>query len=132
MSQQKESKQEYQVGQLVQVKVRTGIYIGEIYEIYSPRLVVKILAVVKHPEQGDLHHPYDPDVPLFHERRALSFTEKTTVLPRDVQSYAGVVPDYKQSLLHAAKAELEQLEKLNRWTAQSITILDELVQSYKD
>ncbi len=130
MNQQNETKQEFQVGQLVQVKVRTGIYIGEVYEIYSPRLVVTILAVLKHPEQGDLHHPRDPDVPLFHERRALSYTEKTTVLPRDVQLYAGEVPDYKQSLLYAVKAELDQLKKLNRWTAQSITILDELMESY--
>lgn len=130
MSQQKDTKQQYQVGQLVQVKVRTGVYIGEIYELYSPRLVVTILAVMKHPEQGDLHHPYDPDVPLFHERRALSYTEKTTVLARDIQLYVGEVPDYKQSRIQAVKAELDQLQKLNRWSAQSIAILDELMEDY--
>lgn len=119
------------IGQLVQVKVRTGIYIGEVYEIYSPRLVVKILAVVKHPDQGDLHHPHDPNVAMFHERRALSYTEKTTVLPRDVEPYHGSVPEYKESLLQAAHEQLQQLHKLNQWTGKSIEILTELMNDYK-
>lgn len=121
----------YEVGQLVQAKVRSGIYIGEVYEIYSPRYVVKILAVVKHPEQGDLHHPQDPDVPLFHERRALSYTEKTTVLARDMQLYKGEIPEYNQSVIRAAQLQLEQLHKLNQWSSKSIEVLTELMQDYK-
>jgi len=125
-----EQQPEYEVGHLVQAKVRTGIYIGEVYELYSPRIVVKILAVIKHPDQGDLHNPNDPNVAMFHERRALSYTEKTTVLPRDIQLYNGTVPDYKQSLLIAVEQQLHQLHKLNQFTGKSIEILNELVQDY--
>jgi len=121
---------ELHIGQLVTAKVRTGIYIGEIVERYDPRLVVKILAVVKHPEQGDLHHPYNPDVPMFHERRALAYTEKTTVLPKDVEYYEGELPDYKESLLQAAQQELEKLDKLNRWTAKSLDNMKALIETY--
>jgi len=121
---------EFLIGQLVTAKVRTGIYIGEIIERYDPRLVVKILAVIKHPEQGDLHHPYNPDVPMFHERRALAYTEKTTVLPKDVEHYEGEIPEYKESLLQAAQQELEKLDKLNRWTAKSLDNMKTLIESY--
>jgi kinase-associated protein B len=121
---------EYQIGELVTVKVRTGNYIGEVYELYDMRLVVKILAVVKHPEQGDLHHPNDPDVPMFHERRALAYTEKTTVLPRDVQPYSGDIPDYKQSLAQAAQQELYRLDKLYRWAAKSKATLEDVIKTY--
>ena len=121
---------DYSIGELVTVQVRTGIYIGEVFELYEKRLVVKILAVLKHPEQGDLHHPYDPDVPMFHERRALAYTEKTTVLPRDVQSFYGAVPDYKQSLIKAAQQELQRLDKLQRWAAKSIATLEDVIKTY--
>lgn len=120
-----------EIGQLVTVKVRSGIYIGEIVEKFDPRLVVSILAVVKHPQQGDLHHPYEPDVSMFHERRALAYTEKTTVLPRDVTHYEGEVPAYKESLREAAQQELASLDKLHRWTAKSIENMKELMNSYQ-
>lgn len=121
---------DFQIGELVTTKVRTGVYIGEVYELYGSRLVVKILAVIKHPEQGDLHHPQDPDVPLFHERRALAYTEKTTVLLKDVERYNGEVPDYKQSLVKAAQQELLRLDKLHRWAAKSINNLQGLIETY--
>lgn len=121
---------DFQIGELVTTKVRTGIYIGEVYELYGSRLVVKILAVIKHPEQGDLHHPQDPDVPLFHERRALAYTEKTTVLLKDVERYNGEVPDYKQSLVKATQQELLRLDKLHRWAAKSINNLQGLIETY--
>lgn len=121
---------DFQIGELVTTRVRTGVYIGEVYELYGSRLVVKILAVIKHPEQGDLHHPQDPDVPLFHERRALAYTEKTTVLPKDVERYNGEIPDYKQSLAKAAQQELLRLDKLHRWAAKSIDNLQGLIETY--
>lgn len=67
---------ELKVGEIVKIEVRSGHYAGELVELNGPRALVKVLAVLKHPEQGDLHQPYDPDVAMFHERRALSFTEK--------------------------------------------------------
>lgn len=122
---------ELKAGDIVKAEVRTGQYIGEIVEMYGPRAVVKVLAVLKHPEQGDLHHPYNPDVAMFHERRALSYTEKTTVLLRDVKRYSGAVPDYKESLRAAAAAEIETLDRLRRWSAQSLELMRQLQKEYQ-
>ncbi len=126
-----ESNAELTEGQLVHAEVRTGKYIGEIVQFNGPRAVVKVLAVVKHPDQGDLHSSFNPDAAMFHERRALSYTEKTTVLKRDLKAYNGSVPDYKQSLLQAAEAEIIALGKLERWAAQSLEILQELKKDYE-
>ncbi|RJE88861.1 kinase [Paenibacillus sp. 1011MAR3C5] len=120
-----------EVGNIVKAKVRSGVYVGEVVELNAPRALVKVLAVLKHPEQGDLHQPYNPDVAMFHERRALSYTEKTTVLIRDLQSYAGAVPDYRESLHAAVAAEIESLDRLNRWTAKSLETMIGLQKDYK-
>lgn len=120
-----------EVGNIVKAKVRSGLYVGEVVELNSPRALVKVLAVLKHPEQGDLHQPYNPDVAMFHERRALSYTEKTTVLLRDLAGYAGAVPDYQESLRAAVAAEIESLDRLNRWTAKSLETMIGLQKEYK-
>ncbi|MEK3882838.1 sporulation phosphorelay system protein KapB [Paenibacillus sp. PL2-23] len=120
-----------EVGDLVKAEVRTGQYVGEVQEVNGPRALVKVLAVLKHPEQGDLHQPYDPDVAMFHERRALSYTEKTNVLLRDITPYHGAVPDYKESLL-ASAAELEEaLDRLHRWTAKGLEVIRQLRKDYE-
>ncbi|MDQ0060590.1 sporulation phosphorelay system protein KapB [Paenibacillus harenae] len=121
---------DFHAGDMVRAEVRTGQYIGELVELNGPRALVKVLAVLKHPEQGDLHSPYNPDVPMFHERRALSYTEKTTVLLRDLKSYSGPVPDYKQSLLAAAEAEIADLDRLQRWAAKGLEQLIQLKKEY--
>lgn len=120
-----------QVGDLVRAEVRSGQYAGELVEMNGPRALVKVLAVLKHPEQGDLHNPYNPDVPMFHERRALSYTEKTTVLLRDVKRYTGNVPDYSESLKAAAAAEIEVLDRLQRWAAKGLEQMQQLQKEYK-
>jgi len=120
-----------EVGNIVKAKVRSGLYVGEVVELNSPRALVKVLAVLKHPEQGDLHQPYNPDVAMFHERRALSYTEKTTVLIRDLDNYAGAVPDYQESLRAAVAAEIESLDRLNRWAAKSLETMIGLQKEYK-
>ncbi|MGO4546863.1 sporulation phosphorelay system protein KapB [Paenibacillus sp. 2TAB23] len=119
------------VGDHVKAEVRSGHYIGELVEINGPRALVKVLAVLKHPEQGDLHNPYNPDVPMFHERRALSYTEKTTVLLRDVLPYAGSVPEYGASLKAAAEAEVASLDRLHRWAAKALEQMQQLQKEYK-
>lgn len=120
-----------EVGNIVKAKVRSGLYVGEVVELNRPRALVKVLAVLKHPEQGDLHQPYNPDVAMFHERRALSYTEKTTVLIRDLEGYTGAVPDYQESLRAAVAAEIESLDRLNRWTAKSLETMIGLQKEYK-
>ncbi|PZD95508.1 kinase [Paenibacillus sambharensis] len=117
-------------GQIVRMNYKSGVYIGEVTEISGPRAVVKVLAVVKHPEQGDLHNPYDPDVPMFHERRALSYTEKALAVFKDLQPYSGQIPDYRESLLGALESELAGLGRLRRWADRSIQQLEALRTEY--
>ncbi|MFC4776150.1 sporulation phosphorelay system protein KapB [Paenibacillus sp. GCM10023252] len=121
---------ELPIGSIVQAEVRTGQYIGEIVELYGPRAVVKVLAVLKHPEQGDLHNPYDPDVAMFHERRALSFTEKTTVPMRDIQAYTGAIPEYNESLKRCLGQQIEALDRLKRWAERGLEQLSQLEKDY--
>ncbi|MUT67745.1 sporulation phosphorelay system protein KapB [Paenibacillus sp. NEAU-GSW1] len=122
----------FEAGMIVEAEVRSGRYIAEIMEINGPRALVKIVAVLKHPEQGDLHQPYNPDVAMFHERRALSFTEKTTVLLRALSPYRRAeIPPYKETLLSATAQGLEELYRLRRWIEKSIEILKELETDYK-
>ncbi|MBH5319124.1 kinase [Paenibacillus sp. GSMTC-2017] len=125
------SENECNIGDIVKIEVRSGQYAGELIEFYGPRAVVKVLAVLKHPEQGDLHNPYNPDVAMFHERRALSYTEKTTVLLRDVKRYNGIVPEYHESLHAAVAVEIEKLDALHRWTAMGLALMEQLKKEYK-
>lgn len=119
------------IGDNVRAEIRSGHYLGELVEINGPRALVKVLAVLKHPEQGDLHNPYNPDVPMFHERRALSFTEKTNVLLRDVKRHTGIIPEYNDSLRAAAEAEIASLDRLQRWAAKGFEQMQELLKEYK-
>ncbi len=123
--------QSLKIGDYVRAEVRSGHYIGELIEMNGPRALVKVLAVLKHPEQGDLHNPYNPDVPMFHERRALSYTEKTTVLIRDVKQYTGAIPEYNASLRAAAEAEIAALDRLQRWAAKGLEQMQQLQKEYK-
>ncbi|MFX3632191.1 MAG: sporulation phosphorelay system protein KapB [Candidatus Pristimantibacillus sp.] len=125
------SSQDIVAGAIVQAEIRSGQYIGEVVEFNGPRALIKVLAVIKHPEQGDLHNPYDPDVPMFHERRALSYTEKTMVLMRDVKLYHGEIPDYRLSLQAAADAQIAALDRLQRWSERGLVLMKELRQDYK-
>jgi kinase-associated protein B len=117
-------------GMLVAMDYKTGKYIGEVVEVNPPRAVVKVLAVLKHPDQGDLHNPYNPDVPMFHERRALAYTEKALAPIRDLEPYAGDVPDYRESLSLSLQAELDALDRLKRWAERGIAQLEGLRREY--
>ncbi|OBZ13464.1 MULTISPECIES: sporulation phosphorelay system protein KapB [Bacillales] len=123
--------QSLKIGDFVRAEIRSGQYIGELLELNGPRALVKVLAVVKHPEQGDLHNPYNPDVPIFHERRALSYTEKTNVLIRDIKKHTGSIPEYNASLRAAAEAEAAGLDRLQRWAAKGLEQMQQLLKEYK-
>ncbi|MFC5652908.1 kinase-associated lipoprotein B [Paenibacillus solisilvae] len=120
-----------ETGALVVIRYKTGEYVGEVMEAGTPRSLVKVLAVLKHPEQGDLHNPYNPDVPMFHERRALSYTEKTNIPAGDMEPYHGEIPDYKESLKHALAADIAELDRLKRWAERGLGQLEQLHKEYK-
>lgn len=120
----------FSVGDIVVTTYKTGDYIAEIMELTPPRAVVKTLAVVKHPAQGDLHHPYEVDVPLFHQRRALAHQEKVVVPVSSLQNYWGQVPDYRDSLKTASEAEMASLQRMINWAKRSLVEYENLQRDY--
>ncbi|CAG7629772.1 kinase-associated lipoprotein B [Paenibacillus allorhizosphaerae] len=119
------------VGSLVRASYKTGEYVGEIVEQTSAaKAAVKILAVLNHPTQGNLHHPDNPDVAYFHQRRALSFQE-IALMPIDtIRPYHGTVPDYKQSLQQALETDMDQLRRTIRFAEKCLAELEQLKKEY--
>lgn len=117
-------------GRIVKVAHKTGEYIAETVETDGRRTLVQVLAVLQHPTQGDLHRPYDPDAPMFHERRASAFREKVWVPASAVQPYDGAIPPYQESLMIALGAEMEKMDRLQRWAQQCLYRLEGLRQDY--
>jgi kinase-associated protein B len=121
-----------QVGNVVTGIYKTGKYIGEITEIRPQHYLVRVLAVVKHPMQGDLHHPKDADVHMFHERKALSYREQTNIPKQMVKLFEGEVPDYQDSLKEAlGKMRKELAEANSEWADMSLRALESLEKDYK-
>ncbi|NGQ96240.1 kinase [Brevibacillus sp. SYP-B805] len=122
--------QTVQVGDRVVTTYKTGQYIAEVVEVNPPKSVVKILAVRKHPAQGDLHHPMEVDVPLFHQRRALSYQEKIVVMLAELKPYHGEIPAYRDSLQAALLAEIHVLERTIRWSQRALEEYRQLEKDY--
>ncbi|CAM3969795.1 kinase-associated lipoprotein B [Cohnella lubricantis] len=118
------------LGRIVKAAHKTGEYIAETMETDGRRTLVQILAVLQHPTQGDLHHPYDPDAPMFHERRASAYREKVWVQTSAIQPYDGAIPPYEESLKLALEAELEKMDRLQRWAQQCLYRLETLRKDY--
>ncbi|WP_227936267.1 kinase-associated lipoprotein B [Alkalihalobacillus deserti] len=112
---------------------KTGVYIAELMERQEnmQRALVKVLAVLKHPIQGDLHHPKMIDVPLFHQRKALAHFEKTWVSLSSLKPYEGEVPEYKSSLLQAIDEQQKVLQQdETEWAKASLEKLNECKSEY--
>jgi kinase-associated protein B len=121
----------YQVGDLVTAEYKTGRYIGRIVELTSTRkAAVQIAAVVKHPEQGDLHNPMQADVAFFHQRRALAHNEIALMPLPTIESYEGPVPDYRESLRRALQQDKRELDNLRRWAERALAELEQLEKEY--
>ncbi|QRG65104.1 sporulation phosphorelay system protein KapB [Brevibacillus choshinensis] len=113
-------------GDIVRVTQKTGEYITEVLEIHDAKLLVKVLAVTKFPTQGDLHTSYEVDVPLFHQRPALSYQEKFMVFSNAVTRYNGMIPDYRESVRVAMEREMEKMRKMSQWAARCLLELEAL------
>ncbi|MCZ8515889.1 kinase-associated lipoprotein B [Paenibacillus filicis] len=123
--------QMFTVGMRVRASYKTGEYIGEIAEAPSAvKAAVQILAVVKHPTQGDLHNPMDPDVGFFHQRRALAYREIALMPLNTIRPYHGEVPDYTASLKEALASELELMDRTARWASRCKQELEQLTKEY--
>jgi kinase-associated protein B len=123
---------ELQIGEIVTAIYKTGKYIGEITEVRPQHYLVRILAVLKHPMQGDLHNPKDADVLIFHERKALSYREQANIPYKMVKSFENEVPDYMESLKEAVAIMKKELaETSSEWAEMSLKALESLEKDYK-
>ena len=125
------SEHEFKVGDQVTAIYKTGKYIGEITDIRPSAYLVKVLAVMKHPMQGDLHNPKQTEVSMFHQRRALAFREQTNVPMNMVRVYDGDIPDYKESLrVSVEKMKHTLTESQTEWNNKSLELLEDLAADY--
>ncbi|KGX86724.1 kinase-associated lipoprotein B [Pontibacillus litoralis] len=118
------------LGDYVTAHYKTGKYIGEIAEDRGHVYVVKVLAVLKHPQQGDLHNPGQTENVFFHQRKALSFSEKANVSKSVVKPFNGDIPDYQQSLKQAVDQLKNKLQKDNAFNQKATRQLEQLEQQY--
>jgi kinase-associated protein B len=122
---------ELKIGDKVTGIYKTGKYIGEITDVRPQGYLVRVLAVVKHPMQGDLHNPKDADVMIFHERKALSFREQANIPKQMVKPFAEEIPDYVESLREAVGKMRKELEDMDtKWAEMSLNSLTSLEKDY--
>jgi kinase-associated protein B len=122
---------EFQIGNTVTGIYKTGKYIGEITAIRPQHYLVRVLAVLKHPMQGDLHSPKDADVMIFHERRALAFREQANIPIPMVKPFLEEVPEYLPSLKEAVeKMKKELIDHPSEWADKSLEMIASLERDY--
>ncbi|SFJ40154.1 kinase-associated protein B [Halobacillus dabanensis] len=118
-------------GTIVKAHYKTGIYIGEIVEDRNRFYLVKVLAVEKHPMQGDLHNPGKTENVFFHQRKALSYNEKANVQKEAVKPHDGVIPNYKDSLKEAVNAlKMKLTRRETEFNQSAKSQLDDLERQY--
>jgi kinase-associated protein B len=120
-----------QIGDQVTAIYKTGKYIGEVTNIRPETILVRVLAVMTHPAQGDLHSHKDADVPLFHERRALAYREQANIPYKMVKPYTEEIPEYKESLKASIQKLRDQLaDDDSQWAKKSLENIDTLEKEY--
>ncbi|WP_404453842.1 kinase-associated lipoprotein B [Virgibacillus necropolis] len=120
-----------QLGQLVRAHYNSGIYIGEVMEDRGDRFLIKVLAVHKHPMQGDLHNPGKVDDVFFHQRKALAYNEKMNVAKPAVHPFEGELPAYKESLSKSVEKLKNKLAyKDTPFNKKALKTLEELERKY--
>ena len=123
--------EDLQIGDRVSAIYKTGKYLGEITDIRPQHYLVRVLAVVKHPNQGDLHSPKSMEVGFFHERRALAYREQANIPMKMVKPYAEELPDYKHSLKNAVEKLKQELdEEASPWGEKCLDLLHSLEKDY--
>lgn len=118
-----------QIGDIVKTNYNSGTYIGEVLEDKQNFLLVKVLAVVTHPTQGDLHQRGQVEGVAFHERKALAYQEKFNARKRMTKPFEDEVPEYAASLKQAVediKTSLKQEDTVfNNLSLERIADLEE-------
>ncbi|WP_085523783.1 sporulation phosphorelay system protein KapB [Tuberibacillus sp. Marseille-P3662] len=119
-------------GNTVRTRYKTGEYVARFVEERNDKVgIVEILAVLRHPTQGDLHQPNEVNVPLFHQRKALAHHEKAVVQLASLVPFDGQVPDYRASLREALDLEKEKLRgRDDTWSEKALNNLNDLESDY--
>ncbi len=116
---------------LYQFPHKTGQYVVEVIEEKGDQLLVKILAVLKHPRQGDLHSPNEVENVFFHERKALSQFEKRYTTAQFLKAYNEEVPNYFESLKSSIYELEEKMKKKNNaYSDQALKCIEQLKKDY--
>lgn len=101
---------EFSIGEIVRAHYNSGTYIGQILEDRGDRMLVEVLAVYKHPLQGDIHNYNQIEGVFFHERKALAFHEKANIKKAAIHPYDEKIPAYGDSLKNAVAELREKLQ----------------------
>ncbi len=123
----------WKIGDVVLAQYKTGEYIGKVFDLTSTRVVVQVLAVARHPEQGDLHNPQQADVPFFHQRKALAYNERALVYEHQLRPWQADIPAYEESLQAALVAEMARMKAMgdNPWALRGLDELQRLASEYR-
>lgn len=117
------------LGDIVEAEYNSGVYVGKVIEDRRNFFLIEVLAVLKHPQQGDLHNPGKVEGVVFPERKALAYKEKTNARKRKIKLYEKEIPNYLDSLNKAVekiKETLSQEESLyNKISLQKLRNLEE-------
>jgi kinase-associated protein B len=122
---------ELTIGTKVTAIYKTGKYIGEITDIRPEHYLVRTLAVIKHPMQGDLHNPKEVGFGFFHERKALAFREQANIPKKMVKPFEETIPDYQDSLKSSlVKMKSDLLGDESEWAKLSLKNIEVLEKEY--
>lgn len=120
------------IGESVKAHYNSGIYVGKVVEDRGDKFLVEVLAVQKHPQQGDLHHPLEAEGVFFHQRRALAYREKMNVPKNVVHPYEEDIPNYQESLRNAVDKLKDKLLKIENADFRELALreMEDLEKSY--
>lgn len=110
---------------------KTGVYGVEIVEDSNDQVLVKVMQVIKHPKQGDLHHPNEVEGVFFHERKALSLYEKRFTTKSKLKPFEDEIMPYTDSLQQAITTLENKLNTSDTpFNQQSLACLEALKTDY--
>ncbi|WP_087972727.1 sporulation phosphorelay system protein KapB [Oceanobacillus rekensis] len=116
---------------IVKAHYNSGTYIGEVKEDRGANYLIEVLAVIKHPLQGDLHNYGKHEDVFFHERKALAFHEKMNVKKAAVHPFEAEIPAYGESLKKAVEDYKEKIALVDsEFNRQSLLKLNGLEENY--
>lgn len=120
----------WNIGDQVTAAYKTGEYIGEIVELRPDKAAIRVMAVERHPDQGNLHHPDKAAVPMFHQRRALAEHEIAWMPLATVTRYEGTMPDYRESLRASLDRQIRSMRQAAALAERHLMELEALERDY--